>query len=102
MNLRIDSPGKSSAFVNGICISALSKGHEKLIKTTDVCCTGCGCVRLYRSVLKIKEKAYKIQRSTAKEGEAYPKKILLMNLLLQKMNPLASNLNRHSCLRNEQ
>ena len=58
------------------------------VKTTDVCCTGSGCVCLYRSVLQIKEKAYKIQRSQPRQVKLTPKRFCLMNWLFEKMNPL--------------
>ena len=69
MNLRIDSPGKSSAFVDIFC------------KTTDRCLLH--RLRMHLSVpVGIVNKREGIQNPTltAKAaGQAYPKKILLMN-----------------------
>ena len=83
MNEPLDSPGKSSAFVDiHICLPVfvfrLSRKGMR-IKTTDVCCTR---LRVRLSVpVGIVNKREGIQNPTltAKVGQAYPKKIILMN-----------------------
>ena len=71
MNLRIDSPGKSSAFVDiHICLPVFVFGPRKGMRSYHRCL-----------LLGIVNKREGIQNPTlrAKAGQAYPKKILLMN-----------------------
>ena len=93
MSRRIDSPGKGSAFGGiHICLPVLvfrlSRRHEKL-RPTIWCLLHQLRVRLSVPV-GIVNKREEIQNPTltAKAGQAYPKKILLMNWLFEKMNPL--------------
>ena len=87
MNLRTDSPGKSTAFVDiHICrylyFGSLEKAYYRCLLHR---------LRVRLSVpVGIVNKREGIQNPTltAKAGQAYPKKILLMNWLFEKMNPL--------------
>ena len=78
MNLRIDSPGKSSAFVDiHICLPVFVFRLSRR--------------GMFAAPVGIVNKREGIQNPTlitAKAGQAYPQKILLMNWLFEKMNPL--------------
>ena len=78
MNLRIDSPGKSSAFVDiHICLPVFVFRLSQR--------------GMFAAPVGIVNKREGIQNPTlitAKAGQAYPQKILLMNWLFEKMNPL--------------
>ena len=77
MNLRIDSPGKSSAFVDiHICLPVFVFRLSRR--------------GMFAAPVGIVNKREGIQNPTltAKAGQAYPKKTLLMNWLFEKMNRL--------------
>ena len=83
MNLRIDSPGKNSAFVDiHICLPLfVFRLSRKGMRSSDHRCL-LHRLRVRLSVpVGIVNKREGIQNPTltAKAGQAYPKKILLMN-----------------------
>ena len=81
MNLRIDSPGKSSAFVDiHICLPVFVFWLSRKGMRSYHRCLLLGIVN--------KREGIQNPTLTAKAGQAYPKKILLMNWLFEKMNPL--------------
>ena len=91
MNLRKDSQGKSSAFVDiHICLPVfVFRFSRKGLGSYDYRCL-LHRLRVHLSVpVGIVNKREDIQNPTftAKAGQAYPKKILLMNWLFEKMNP---------------
>ena len=77
-----------SYLFTGICISALSKRHENLRPTMFAAPVAGASVCTGRYCKYSKREGIQNPTLTAKVGQAYPKKIILMNWLFDLMNPL--------------